>query len=434
MTSRLPFLLLPCLILFAIQPAISAEPAVSGGILLPGWQAVAEQALGDIRTVALQMHPDAAQAAVVASDGPPAKPLIDRFLANADVATQGSAAQAAAQPLIESLWEAGTRDGASNELAAERVARSYTFASAEAQLGRSVYGGPPGGAAYAAWWAYRQPGGTALQALRVGLLAGEGLWEAELGSDPQGAAAQMVRSTSLAAALGGVAVAAAGGDEQALRGAFFDTGAAVLLLNGSQLNCFSARVQCQNLPAATVASRAGRTLDQLQPVAPGVGMDFPAFEQGSQVPTVPRAQGSLALDQGWTLSWQMPQGIARGVLYPTLVLTQGVSSAPAPTLASVPSSTTAPSTNASAPATAPVQVETATRVICERGADSRALWLLPADPKAGYVCRAMYQVAQQAPSVLWNALQNPEVCAAKAEARVDRDEAQGFKCRKVAAP
>jgi hypothetical protein len=42
-------------------------------VLQPGWQAVAEQALGDIRTVALQMHPDAAQAPVVPSDGTQAK-------------------------------------------------------------------------------------------------------------------------------------------------------------------------------------------------------------------------------------------------------------------------------------------------------------------------------------------------------------------------
>jgi hypothetical protein len=415
MTSRLLLLLLSCLCLFAVQPATSAEPAASGGVLLPGWQAVAEQALGDIRTVAMQMHPDAPQTPDTASDGPQAKRLIDAFLASAGRAAADGAAQAREQQLIDNLWQTGTRDDAMNELAAERVARGYVFASAEAQLGRSVYGGPAGGAAYAAWWAYRQPGGTAQQAVRVGLLAGQGLWEAELGSDPQGAAAQMVHSTSLAAALGGVAVAAAGGDEQALRAAFFDSGAAVLLQDGAQLYCFSARVQCQNLPAVASASRAGRTLDSLQPVAPGVGMDFPAFEQGSQVPTLSRGQGSLALDQGWTLNWQMPQGVDRGVLYPTVVLTQAGSFTPPPP-------------------TPPVQTVTTTRVICERGADSRTIWLLPADPKAGYVCRAMYQVAQQTPAILWNAQQNPEVCAAKAEARAEQHEAQGYTCRKVAAP
>jgi hypothetical protein len=365
------------------------------------------------------MHPDAAQAPVVPSDGTQAKRLIEAFLASAGRATADGAAQAREQQLIENLWQAGTRDDAINELAAERVARGYVFASAEAQLGRSVYGGPAGGAAYAAWWAYRQPGGTAAQAVRVGLLAGQGLWEAELGSDPQGAAAQRVHSTSLAAALGGVAVAAAGGDEQALRAAFFDSGAAVLLQDGAQLYCFSARVQCQNLPPTPTptasASRAGRNLDPLQPVAPGVGMDFPAFAPGSQMPALPRPQGSLALDQGWALSWQMPQGVERGVLYPTVVLSQGGSATPVPTAA-------------------PVQMATSTRVICERGADSRSIWLLPADPKAGYVCRAMYQVAQQTPAVLWNALQNPEVCAAKAEARADQHEAQGYTCHAVAAP
>jgi hypothetical protein len=415
MTSRLLLLLLSCLCLFAVQPATSAEPSISGGVLQPGWQAVAEQALGDIRTVALQMHPDPAQASVAPSDGTQAKLLIDAFLAGAGKAAAHGAAQAREQQLIENLWQAGTRDDAINELAAERVARGYVFASAEAQLGRSVYGGPAGGAAYAAWWAYRQPGGTATQAVRVGLLAGQGLWEAELGSDPQGVAAQRVHSTSLAAALGGVAVAAAGGDEGALRAAFFDSGAAVLLQDGAQLYCFSARVQCQNLPAVASASRAGRSLDELQPVAAGVGMDFPALAPGSQMPALPRPRGSLALDQGWTLSWQMPQGVERGVLYPTLVLSQRGSATPAPSAA-------------------PMRGATATRVICERGADSRSIWLLPADPKAGYVCRAMYQVAQQTPAILWNALQNPEVCAAKAEARADQHEAQGYKCHPVTAP
>jgi hypothetical protein len=414
MTSRFLLLRLPCLLVLVAQSAISAESAVSGGLLLPGWQAVAEQALGDIRTVALQMHPEAAQAPGVVSEGPQAKPLIDSFLASASGAPTNDALS---RQRVESLWQAAALDDVSNDLAAERVARSYTFASAEAQLARSIYGGPPGGAAYAAWWTYRQPGGTAWQAMRVGLLVGQGLWEAELGSNPQGAAAQTLHDTTLAAALGGVAVAAAGGDEQALRAAFFDTGAAVLVQNGSQLSCVSARVQCQTLPAVTAANGAARTMDQLQPVAPGVGMDFPPFEPGSQVPTLPRPQGALALGQGWTLAWQMPQGAERGVLYPAMVLTQDGHFAPAPQ---------------PLPTTAPAPVATPGKIICERGADTRAIWLLPADPNAGYVCRALYQVAQQTPSVLWNALQNPEVCAAKAQARAAQEESRGFKCHQAA--
>ena len=418
MPSRFLFMFLPIVLFLDVPLAISAQTASSGGMLLPGWQAVAEQALGDIRTVALQMHPGAQTAQGRASDGPDAKPLIDAFLASKGQADQDGSGPAREHQLIAGLWQAAVRDEAGNDLAAERIARSYTFASAEAQLARSVYGGPAGGAAYAAWWAYRQPGGTASQALQVGLLVGEGLWEGELGSDQQGAAALMVQRTSLAAALGGLAVAGAGGDEQALREAFFDNGAAVLLRDGAKLYCFSARVDCDNLPV--IANGAGRRVDQLPRVAPGIGTDFPVTAQASLVstPTLPRPQGVLALDQGWTISWQMPQGGERGVLYPPVVLSQGGSTMPLPT-----------------PAVAPASVQEApgARVICERGADSRTIWLMPGDPKAGYVCRAMYQVGETQ-AILWNALQNPEVCAAKAEARVERDEGQGFKCRRVNAP
>jgi hypothetical protein len=217
-----------------------------------------------------------------------------------------------------------------------------------------------------------------------------------------------------------MAVAAAGGDEQALRATFIDTGAAVLLQDGAQLYCFSARVQCQNLPSAPTGARRG--LAQLQALTPGVGVDFPASVP-APAPVLSRPQGSLALEQGWTVSWQMPQGDQGGVLYPAVVLTQVASSAP---------STPAVATAAQTPPT-PAAPTTAARVVCERGADSRTIWLAPGDPKAGYVCRTLYQVGETQ-AVLWNALQNPEVCAAKAEARVERDVAQGFKCRKVAVP
>lgn len=428
------------------------EPAISGGMLLPGWQAVAEQALGDIRTVERQMHPGAVDAPRASGDGARAQPLIERFVADSASAPEGGSGQGREQQLIETLWQTGTLDAAPEETAAQRLARSNTFAGATAQLARSVYAGPPGAAAYAAWWAYRQPGATPMQALRVGLLAGGGLWDAELSGDGPTAPAQVVQRTSLAAALGGLAVAAAGGDEQALRASFFDSGAAVLLQDGAQLHCFSARVQCQHLPAEAVVSRAGRAVgwapERLRPMAPGVGVDFAPTPPANHAPTpiLARPQGSLALDQGWTLNWQFPKGMEPGVLYPSLVLTGArpgdVASAAAPAAKvaapAAPKAVSEPALEAALaepPAAGPAEpaVRAPTRVLCQRGADRRFVWLLPADPKGAYVCRVMYQVGNT-PSVLWNAQQNSAACVAKAEARVAQEQARGYQCSKVPMP
>lgn len=428
------------------------EPAISGGMLLPGWQAVAEQALSDIRSVERQMHPAAVDAPRATGDGAQAQLLIDRFVADTGTVTPQASAQGRERQLIESLWQAGTLDAAPDEAAAQRLARSNTFAGATAQLARSVYAGPPGAAAYAAWWAYRQPGATPMQALRVGLLAGGGLWDAELSGDGPTAPAQVVQRTSLAAALGGLAVAGAGGDEQALRASFFDSGAAVLLQDGAQVDCFSARVECQDLPADALVNRAGRAVgwapERLRPMAPGVGVDFPLTPQANQAPApiLARPQGSLVLDQSWTLSWQFPKGMERGVLYPSLVLTGArpgdVARAAASTAKvaapAAPKAVTEPALEAALadpPAAGPAEpaARPPTRVLCQRGADRRFVWLLPADPKGGYVCRVMYQVGKT-PSVLWNAQQNSAACVTKAEARVAQEQARGYQCSKVPMP
>ena len=501
-------------------------PDRSGGMLLPGWQPIAEQALGDIRTVALQMRPGAVDAPGVVSDSSAAQPVIDGFMQAKSIGPLEAEAQARVDKVIESFWLSATADAPGSERAAERIARAFTFASATAQLSRSVYGAAPGAAAYAAWWAYRQPGATPAQALRVGLLAGAGLWESERGADSSGVSAQVMQRTSLAAALGGVAIAAAGGDEQALRGIFFDTGAAVLLQDGAQVYCLSGKVQCQRPPGRAAVARAGRfagwEVDHMEPMAAPAGMAFPQTPGPRIAPAPPltRRQGSLLLDEGWTVNWQVPASLERGVLLPVVVLRRGSEGVPLPGTqrgvaqadpvgptssvlsmaqptaagpASAASGSAGPDAAASAVPTAPVRVggdampaarvtvasasaasphtpapppapasaaapppasppapasaaipppapapapapaagtsPATARYSCERGGATRSIWTLPGDPKAGYVCRAMYQVANGTQSVLWNAQQNPGICAVKARERVDREESQGFRCQ-----
>ncbi|MBD1599348.1 hypothetical protein [Pseudomonas typographi] len=398
-------------------PEGGAPAPLTGGLLQPGWQATAEQALGDIRAVALQMPGGAVPASNLGSDAGLAKAVIEAFLKAPNAAAPGRQANAWVTTLINPLWQANVSSAVAGGGAADRISQAFTLGNAALQLGRSVYGGPPGAAAYAAWWAYRQPGATPAQALRVGLLAGAGLWAAQLGDNGTAVAAPVIQRTSLAAALGGLAVAAAGGDEQALREVFFGVGAAALLQQGSQVYCLSATVQCQPLPATAALYRGGRfagwAVDRLTPVAAQAGVAFPDAPAHSPAATaaMPRPHGSLSLGQGWTMNWYIPQGIERGLLYPLVVLTRqpGAASSANP-----------------APLPGPVQP----RYVCARGGDTRAIWVVPGNSRGGYVCRTLYRVGSTQ-TVLWNARQNPEACEAKARAQVNRERAKGYRCNVV---
>jgi hypothetical protein len=411
MTSRCSLVLL-CALLFA------ATPTLADGMLLPGWEPIADQALGDIRVAVARPQPNASTGAPSEVRPGSATPVVDAFIAAQGSAAEARSPQARLDELMAQLWRGNTGQGTGETNGADRVAQAFSVGNATAQLANSIYGGPPGAAAYAAWWAYQQPGATAQQALAVGLLAGAGLWASQKDPGNPDLTPRVSQQTSLAAALGGLAVAAAGGDDQALRALFFDAGAAVLVQDGPRLYCVSGTLQCQRPPAKAAAYRDGQlkgwALDQLAPVvAVSEASPAPAEAQSIVSAQVARAAGALPLNTRWTLIWQFPETLDRGLLYPSVALVQGsvpaAPAAPAPTLAAATGTT---------------------RYLCEKGADVRTLWTIPGDPKAGYVCRTMYQI-DQTQAVLWNARQNPDACESKARAQVSREQAHGYRCRLV---
>lgn len=369
--------------------------AFADGMLRPGWGPVAEQALNDIRAAAVQLPPGDGQAVV---GGDTAQPAIDAWM--------NSRGTGAGDSDLTALWQASVGSEVSKENGADRVARAFTLGNATSQLASSVYGGPPGAAAYAAWWAYHQPNATPLEALRVGVISAAALWDTQKDATGAGVSPQVVRRTSLAAALGGLAIAAAGGDEQAVRSLFFESGAAVLLQEGSRLDCLSATVKCQGTPGKPVAG--------LEPVASYDGM-IEAGGAGNQRTALPRPAGSLVLERGWTLGWHVPAGLQSGALYPMVVLTRGRAPAIAAPLPAVE------------PDALPPPAAGAIRYLCEKQGDTRAIWV-EAGNQPRSVCRTLYRI-DKTTAVLWNAQQNPQVCEAKAEAQVKREQAKGYQCR-----
>ncbi|MBF7144863.1 MULTISPECIES: hypothetical protein [Pseudomonas] len=399
--------LLPLALLFL--PALT----LADGMLMPGWASIADQALADIRTATLQMHPGDGGTPADPRPEDTAWPAIEAYLA-----ARGGSAEPHTDALVANVWRQHMGGSAGKENGADTVARAFTVGNATSQLAHAIAGGPPGAAAYGAWWAYQQPNTTPTQALRVGLLAAAGLWDTQRTT---GAPGQLMQSATLAAALGGLAMAAAGSDEQALRSVFFDTGSAVLLRDTNGTTCLSATFKCQRpLASAAILQGAqlkGWTVAKLDPVQAYDGMVPPGT--GSSVTAVPRPVGSLPLSDGWTLGWHLTDPVQPGVLYPKVVLTQNTAEVPVPVVAPAAAPT---------PVVAPLHVKGA-GVRCEKHGDVRRVWVIGGDSPRS-VCRTMYQV-DKTTSVLWNARQKPQVCQEKAQAQVAREQAKGFACTRA---
>lgn len=97
----------------------------------------------------------------------------------------------------------------------------------------AVYGGPGGAAAYAAWQTYNQTGDATL-AFKMGMLAGvQSQLSAGQKLSPTDPASEILKKAVFAGAAGGIAVAAQGGDENAITNGFLKSSGAVLI-QGSQ--------------------------------------------------------------------------------------------------------------------------------------------------------------------------------------------------------
>ena len=124
--------------------------------------------------------------------------------------------------LIDAIWHLATdpvkhtEDNVAEALIESSLLNNIATAAA------SIYGGPKGAAAYAAWYTYKQTGDLEL-ALKSGIIAGataQGISMVNgMPSD------EIIKKTLASASIGGAAVAASGGDEKAIIEAFVKGGA-----------------------------------------------------------------------------------------------------------------------------------------------------------------------------------------------------------------
>lgn len=130
---------------------------------------------------------------------------------------------------IDALWHLSVDHLNDTQQNAAKAAQESNIIAAAGQIAATAYGGPGGAAAYASWMAYSQTGDLGL-ALKIGLITGAASMASTGVADlPSKEIAQIAQKTVLAGAIGGVAVAAAGGDENAIRDGFILAGAAVMI-------------------------------------------------------------------------------------------------------------------------------------------------------------------------------------------------------------
>jgi hypothetical protein len=131
--------------------------------------------------------------------------------------------------IVDAIWHASIDPLKHTEENAAKAAQESSILRTVGQVAATVYGGPGGAAAFAAWYAYRQTGDVEL-ALKIGIITGAtSAGFSAVGQLPSDTAGQIAQKAIATGAIGGMAVAAAGGDEEAIREGFLRAGGMVLV-------------------------------------------------------------------------------------------------------------------------------------------------------------------------------------------------------------
>ncbi len=140
----------------------------------------------------------------------------------------------------DAIWHLAVDPLRHTEKNAGRLAQESSIVRAIGQVAATAYGGAPGAAAFAAWYTYSQTKDPEL-ALRVGIITGATSFAfGEVNKIPSTeidaltgkaviSATAVTRKAVIAGAIGGLAVAASGGDKKALRDGFLYSGGTILV-------------------------------------------------------------------------------------------------------------------------------------------------------------------------------------------------------------
>ena len=130
--------------------------------------------------------------------------------------------------LVDAIWHVATDPLRHTEAHLAQALGESTWLNGVATAAASIYGGPGGAAAYAAWMTYQKTGDLSL-ALKAGIIAGATKQGLDLVNGmPSDTIDELTRKMLASASIGGAAIAASGGEEREVIEAFVK-GAALTL-------------------------------------------------------------------------------------------------------------------------------------------------------------------------------------------------------------
>lgn len=360
---------------------------------------------------------------------------------------------------IDAMWTTTVGRAHGTEDNFFKSTQESAIIAAAAQSAAAIYGGPAGAAAYAAWATYKTTGDANL-ALRAGAIAAiSSQMGAGVDKMPSGTTGEVLKKSAMAGAAGGIAVAAAGGDEKAITDAFLKSGGAVLVQTGqSRLQAYSPKakaaldtVQCisaKNLDCVSNLSYVKDAKGQLMKEVNGkfkydkydprqyVGQ-WSAYAANSpeakklavinQVAQLPKSKVIPLLNNDWVLTSTLGTTGTLDANKPAVVLTYVGPNRPfrfkaTYSIAKLPASAATAKAGGPAVATAPP-------------ANSNLSYVCPGSRHSLKVssgvssCRAIHYRPNGAQEVVWNSGMDSKICAAKAAEFAVKLRAKGISCR-----
>lgn len=268
--------------------------------------------------------------------------------------------------VVDAIWHLSVAPLKQTEQNAALAAQESNILRTVGQVAATAYGGPGGAAAYAAWYAYRATGNADL-ALRVAIITGAtSAGFSAAGQLPADTVGQIAQKAIVTGAIGGLAVAAAGGDAEAVKDGFLLSGGMVLVQAGfekvtthpidgrasqGEAYCMATvGAECSPPKSAYVTDANGNIqfdkngeplvdVTKTDPIRPHVGTwskeaDTPLIgvgERSASMTAVSRVPGMNAMavfHDTWTVAWDMNAFTKVTTIVPAVVLTYTGTGAP----------------------------------------------------------------------------------------------------------
>lgn len=356
--------------------------------------------------------------------------------------------------LVDSMWGLAVEPLQATEANFAKATQESSLIATAASSAAAVYGGPGGAAAYAAWSTYRATG-NADQALRAGLLAAA---TAQAGTTvsamPSGSAGEVLKKAAMAGAAGGIAVAAAGGDEEAIKAGFLRSSGAVLIQASSDraksfspkardawdtVQCISARdVDC--LSKTTWARDAkGKILTDAngRPRFDAKKLDPQAYTGKwtqvdpnsalgkataiiTNVSQLPKTQAIPLMKNKWVLTWTAGKATTIGYGQPTAVLTYVGPTQPFVSKVTYKSTDALPIWN---------EVGAGKKLVNHYACTLAGLNREVRVTRQGTGCEAIYRREDGRQDLLWHSGRDSEICSMKASEFVASARSKGIQCK-----